>query len=143
MVFGELRTIFFLARRAYGAAMEPVCAKHGITRMELDILLFLANNPQMDTAADLVEARGLSKSHVSVSVADLTARGLLARSHRAGNRKSLHLTIQPGAAEIVADGQSVQRQMHAVLTGGFSPEELEFLKGLSDRIVENLRKTID
>ena len=29
----------------YTNCVEEVCTKHGITRMELDILLFLANQP--------------------------------------------------------------------------------------------------
>ncbi len=52
----------------YSKCVEGVCEKHKITRMELDILLFLANNPLFDTASDIVEIRYLSKSQVSLSM---------------------------------------------------------------------------
>ena len=45
-----------------------VCARHGLTRLETDILLFLANNPAYDTAKDIVEVRMIAKSHVSASI---------------------------------------------------------------------------
>ena len=32
----------------YSKCIEEVCVKHRITRMELDILLFLTNNPRYD-----------------------------------------------------------------------------------------------
>ena len=50
----EVRTGMDLLKRAYDGALEPVCGRHGLTRMEMDVLLFLANNPEMDTASALV-----------------------------------------------------------------------------------------
>ena len=42
-------------KRAYDAALKPVAEAHGLTRNEVDVLLFLANNPGYDTARDIVE----------------------------------------------------------------------------------------
>ena len=47
-------------KRAYDAALKPVAEAHGLTRNEVDVLLFLANNPGYDTARDIVELRGPS-----------------------------------------------------------------------------------
>lgn len=44
----------------YSEFVSPVCAKYGLTRIELDILLFLANNTRYDTATDIVEVRFLA-----------------------------------------------------------------------------------
>jgi len=45
----------------YSEFVSPVCAKYGLTRIELDILLFLANNTRYDTASDIVEVVFLVK----------------------------------------------------------------------------------
>lgn len=37
--------------------VSTICHRHGMTRAELDILLFLANNPCYDTAAGAVLRR--------------------------------------------------------------------------------------
>ena len=64
-------------KRAYDSVFRPVMARHGLTRNEVDVLLFLANNPGRDTAVELVELRGLAKSQVCRSVEALQARGML------------------------------------------------------------------
>ena len=69
----ELWNSILIAKKLYGRMLEPVCRLYVLTRMELDILLFLANNPGYDTAADMVERRQLAKSQVSSSVAQLEA----------------------------------------------------------------------
>lgn len=107
------------------------------------MLLFLANNPGRDTAAELISLRGLTKSHVSAAVAGLAMRGLLARSHRDGNRKTVHLTLLPTAAQVIADGQAAQQQLAQAIIAGFSQQELEVLNEATGRIIENMRAVLD
>ena len=52
------------AQKGYARLLEPICKKWDLTRNELDVMLFLANNPDYDRAADIVTNRGLAKSHV-------------------------------------------------------------------------------
>lgn len=119
--------------------MEPITRRWGITRMELDILLFLANAPAYDTAADIVERRQLTKSHVSVSIQSLVRRGWLERTYHPGNRKSVHLRLLPPSASAVAAGQSAQAALCAQLSQGMTTEERAALESAFTRIGENLR----
>ena len=80
-----------------------------MTQIELDVLLFLANHPGLDTAKDIVEIRRLTKSHVSAAVEGLSQKGYLLRVRRPDNRKLIHLTLLPEAAPVVADGQASQQ----------------------------------
>lgn len=43
------------AQKSYSRLMEPVCKKWNLTHNELDVLLFLANNPEQNRAADIVQ----------------------------------------------------------------------------------------
>lgn len=52
-------------RRLYSRMLTPLLERYRLTQLEMDILLFLANNPEHDTARDMVELRHLAKSHVS------------------------------------------------------------------------------
>ena len=69
---------FFLRSRGmeklYSALFSPLLERCGLTQLEADILMFLANNPEYDTARDIVEKRRLAKSHVSVGVDALAER---------------------------------------------------------------------
>ena len=54
MYLSDLWDLRSLTKRLYGQRIQPVCEAYGLTRMERDSLLFLANNPAFDTARDIV-----------------------------------------------------------------------------------------
>lgn len=124
--------------KAYGKSIEPVCESYHLSRTELDILLFLANNPQFDTATDVVEKRGISKSHVSESVKSLEEKGYLMRSHQNNNRRTIHLTLCPKADEIVSMGRQGQIRFAETMMQGFSPEELQTMREFVERMARNV-----
>lgn len=137
---------FFLRSRSmeklYGGLFAPLLERHGLTQLEMDILLFLANNPACDTARDIVEKRRLAKSHVSVGVEALTARGLLERLRQGGNRKTIHLRLTAAAAPIVEEGRAVQRGYGERLLAGFTEEDRRQLEHLMDRVAENVETAL-
>ena len=82
-------------RRRYAESLRPLERRWTLTGNEIDVLLFLANNPGYDTARDAVEMRGLSKSHVCKSVDALTRRGWLAGEQDKRDRRCVHLRLLP------------------------------------------------
>lgn len=124
----------------YSRCIGSVCSKHGITRIELDILLFLANNPAYDTATDIVEIRYLSKSQVSAAIKHMETCGYLSRSYTQDNRKTAHLHICDAALQIVADGQKSQVNFFEIMMQGIPQAELDSMKRCMDRIFENINQ---
>ena len=66
----------------YAAAMQPQCRREGLAPNGVDILLFLANNPGLDTARDICTYRGLKPGIVSFHVEKLVQEGYLLRQPR-------------------------------------------------------------
>ena len=122
----------------YSKCVERVCVKHSITRMELDILLFLANNPCFDTATDIIEVRYLSKSQVSSSIKRLEQYGYLRKEYLKCNRKTAHLKICKEAVDIIRDGKVAQEEFISVMLDGFSKEEVDSMKRYNERILRNI-----
>lgn len=122
----------------YSKCVGKICQKHDVTRMELDILLFLANNPCFDTASDIVEMRYLSKSQVSASLKMLEARGYIRKEYAGDNRKTVHLTICDTASGVVADGKEAQERFLAIMMEGIPQEELDSMRRCMSRILENI-----
>ena len=108
--------------------------------MELDILLFLANNPMYDTASDIVEVRYLSKSQVSVSIKMLEQRGFLKKAYADHNRKTVHLKITDAASDIIADGQTAQQAFMAAIFKGIPQKDLDAMKRCTAQMMENIKK---
>lgn len=131
---------FFTLKDLYGRFMAPVCKKHGLTRTELDVLLFLANNPAWDTASQIAARQHITKSHVSISVRGLQERGLLSGRHLDSDRRTVHLKLEAAAEPAAADGKAAQSRFFEAMLEGFSPEDWTRLQAYIGRINDNLRK---
>ena len=124
-------------RSLYSAQLDAVGRECGLARVELDILLFLANNPQFDTATDIVERRCISKAHVSQSVKSLEQRGYLERRYAGDNRRTIHLRLLEAAQSAVDAGRQAHARCLAALLEGFSAAECEQLRSYLSRISDN------
>lgn len=123
----------------YGLCIEEACQAFCLNRTEMDILLFLANNPQFDTANQIVKHRRLSKSHVSTSLRSLQDRGYLAGACAQGDRRSIHLKLLPPSADAVQAGRQAQQRFQSVMLDGFAPEEQAQFQDYFRRVHENVR----
>ena len=126
-------------RSLYSAQLDVVGRECGLARVELDILLFLANNPQFDTATEIVQWRNISKAHVSQGVKALEQRGYLERWYARDNRRTIHLRLREKAGAAVEAGRAAQHRYRSLLFQGFSEEELEQFCGFFGRIAANAR----
>lgn len=126
----------------YAQYIASVGRKYGLARVELAVLLFLANNPQYDTAKEICEMRYLAKSQVSEALHALEARGLVEPYHKGGNRKTVHLRLLPLSASIVAEGRAAQEDFAALLIEGIPPEDMEVWMRCTTRCMENVSKAL-
>ena len=124
----------------YHEYRKAVMERYSMTAIEVDVMLFLANNPSFDTASDIVRARKISKSHVSLAVKGLMQRGYLAGIPDEADRKKIRLIPQAAAEEMILYGQQLQQQFGESLFEDFSEEEREIYIKLSERMLENVRK---
>jgi len=127
------------AQKGYTRLLEPICKKWNLTRNELDVILFLANNPDYDRATDIVQIRGLAKSHVSLSVSNLESRGLLERIADPADRRTVHLKLTERAKEITDVGCMLQKQFMDYLHQGVTEEQLELMRLCAERVYENIK----
>lgn len=129
----------FSGHDLYERTVMPVCRAYGLTFMEFTVLMFLANHPQYDTAAQIVKIRRLTKSHVSVSLKSLQERGLVEGVYYPGNKKTLHLRLMDKAKPVIEAGIAAQNAFGNILTRGFTPEELAQLRHLTKKLNENVK----
>ena len=118
-----LLTIRSALKRCYAHEMAGVLSRWQLTGMELDVLLFLGNNPDCDTASDMVQLRQLTKSHVSKAVEQLTELGLVLQQRDEMNRRRIHLHLAEAAQPILREGRAAQKRFVEVLTRGLSDED--------------------
>lgn len=131
--------IMGMAKKSYNMVLAPVCSKWDITRNELDVLLFLRNNPQYDRATDIVTYRGIAKSHVSMSVANLESRGFLARKFDNTDRRTAHLVLTEEGYGIATEARKYQTQFFAALFQGITEDEFALWGSVTEKVCNNIR----
>ena len=130
-------------RDAYQIAIQPLCDDTGLPQTAVDILLFLANNPDFDTARDVCRCRGLKPGLVSFHVDRLVSEGFLERREVPGDRRKTGLICTPKAQSIIDRGRLLQKAFAARLLEGLSQDDLDhFARCLAafDRNIESIRK---
>ena len=132
-----------ISKKKYASLLEPLCRRYDLTRSELDVMLFLANNPGFDRAADIVSMRQIAKSHVSLSVGNLEKRGLLVRRFEAADRRAAHLQLTEAADPIVREGQALQQHFFRQMFRGLSQEELISFGEILLKICNNIENITD
>ena len=132
----------------YAAAMQPLCRREGLASNGVDILLFLANNPGLDTARDVCTYRGLKPGIVSFHVDNLVREGYLERQPVPGDRRKQRLVCTGKAEVVIRRGREFQERFYAQMVRGLTREELDgclrcfavMERNLSAQAEENPRK---
>ena len=130
------------ARALYRQQFKELLNRYRVTQLQMDILLFLHNNPGRDTAQSICKLRGLAKSNVSAGVEGLTEKGLLKKSWDGHDRRVAHLSVQPAAAKLIEEGTAAQRRFKEALLRGFTEEELAGLAVLLQKAAGNIKEEL-
>lgn len=140
MELSEFWDFALTAEQVYADYRKQIMEKFSLTAAETDIIMFLANNPGFDTAAQIAKIRKIPKSQISVSVNSLTERSLLTGCYHHGNKKSIHLKLTESAMPIITYGHQVQAAFGKRLFKDFSPKETAEFQRLQRKIANNIQK---
>ena len=121
----------------YELLSGEVCDRYGLTQMEYDILMFLHNNPQHNTAAEIVKVIKSTKSHVSTSLKKLENKGLVERIQSEDNKKHIEIVLLDKAELIVEAGINAQKRFAQNVLRGLTEEEKHMCIKVFDKICNN------
>lgn len=124
----------------YHHLFEDVLEKYGLTQMEADILLFLANNPQYDTATEIVSIRQLTKSHVSSSVERLVQKNFIERFRESKNKKIIHLKILPDAQPAIKECRKCQKIFSDIIFKDICDDDMSTFIGVLSQMIANIKE---
>ena len=122
----------------YAAAMQPLCRREGLAPNGVDILLFLAKNPGLDTARDICTYRGLKPGIVSFHVEKLVQEGYLLRQPAPEDRRKCRLVCTRRAEPVVQRGRQVQEAFFRRMTAGLDPQDLAAFRRCLEGFQRNL-----
>ena len=126
----------------YSRLTRSICEKFGLTQMEYDILMFLHNHPQFNTAADIVKIRKATKSHVSTTLKTLEDNGLVRKIQSPDNKKRIEIELLEPAQKVIQEGFSDQKEFVKDLFQGLSEEELRMWQSIFTKVCNNAERCL-
>ena len=122
----------------YEAFCAPVCKKYHLNQSDLDLLLFVANNPAHNTAKDICGIRGIKKAIVSVTTERLVQKGLVTRGMDESDRRIQRLFLTEKCSPVIAAGREMQEKFFSSVTSGLTAEELRMYQMVSEKIRQKI-----
>ena len=124
--------------KAYEASCKQFCRETGLTQTALDVLLFLANNPEFDNACDIVSHLGFKATHVSASVDRLVELGFVRRDAVLGDRRKFSLVVTDKAGDVVEAARALRKDFHCRVTQGVTPDDAATFMRIIHRVSQNI-----
>lgn len=138
MTINEFWTFVSSLEKRYAEFRSELMESYSLTAAEADVLLFLCNNPERDTASQISKTRKIAKSHVSLAVNSLISRHFIEPCYLEGDRRSAHLRLTGEAAGSVKFGREMQEKFAALLFDGFADSERAEFSRLCRKIAKNM-----
>ncbi len=137
MHYSEWLGRLYILEQYLEECIAPVCHEYHINATEMTVLLFVHNNPQKNTARDVIEYSRLAKANISKAVEHLMRRDLLVRVRDSQDRRLMHLCLTETAERIMPDLHAAAEKYLRGLFADFSPEELYAYTQFNVRIGKN------
>ena len=125
-------------KKSYEKALLPIMQKYNLTKNQIDILLFLKNNPIYNTVREIVDVRVLSKSQTSASIDEMCKRGIVKKVQVGQDKRSFNIYITPEVSQLINDAVDAQINFSSNILCGLSIDDLEHINNIIDTISDNL-----
>lgn len=129
--------------RAYNAMCKPLCKELELSQTAFDILMFLGNNPNYNTAGEIVEIRRIKANLVSVNVERLVREGYLLRKQVEGDRRKTGLICTDKAKPIIERGRKLQKAFTERMFLNMDDDLRKAFSGATGIIEKNLNEILE
>lgn len=127
------------SRDNYDKKIEESASEIGLTKPEADMLLFLVNNPEYNTARDAVYYRGFSKAYVSKALTLLIQKKYISIEHDVVDKRYQHITIKDNIINKVRILQNTQEEIINSYMKNITEEEKKLFIQIINKMVKNMK----
>lgn len=129
-------------QKLYEQSISRAAKRFRMTRMEMEVILFLVNNPEMNTAKEIVDYRMFTKSSVSKAVELLMKKGYLTGEEDQKDRRIIRLKLLEKARPAWESAVSEQEAYIETLYYGVTKEERDTMIHVIEKMAVNVREKL-
>lgn len=128
------------ALSAYTKICRPVCHQYDISQTSLDILVFLADHNELNTAKDICMNTGIKKNLVSMNVEKLVAGEFLKRENDPLDRRVVHLIVTEKAQPVIERGREIKKYFKEAFIKNIDEEDYKIYRKCVEKITDNIEE---
>lgn len=123
--------------------LQAIRMKYDLKRIEVEILLYLAQDRQHNTAKEIQKYLYVNKGHISQSMDRLCREHLLQATTDCKDRRYVHYQPTERAGELIEEIRSAWCRVSEALFEGVTEEEKQVLACVAARIENNMKKMLE
>lgn len=143
----EMESIIFTNLSKYKKLHEKklcrIHEKYDLRKIDVEIIIYLANCGEEDTARDIANTNMFTKGHISQSVKRLTDMEYVNAEHDSKDMRVQHLKltdkVKPLLDELLAQREEVEKCVFA----GVTEEESKVMKCVFEKMCANIMKEME
>ncbi len=132
-----------LMKKLYSNAIGKVADEFNISFPEAEVLSFLYEYKQFDTAKDIVSYKDVSKAYVSDAVYKLVKKNYLSIKVDKDDRRLQHLEITELAKKIAKSLQNAQQNFYKAIMSQLTDNEIQKLLTTIEKCAVGIQIEID
>lgn len=127
-----------LLEKEYG----QIHKEYDLKKIDIQILQYLSNAGNNNTAKDIVALGLFTKGHVSQSLTNLKAHGLVEAIHDKDDARCIRLVLQDKARALITEIESRYCHILKIMFEGIPEDDIEIFKRVSRQIVKNINSYV-
>ncbi len=129
-------------KKLYEKEYEEVMKKYNLKKIEIEILYFISQCGEHNTAKDIAKIQYISKAHISNSIEDLSLKKYITVLGDNADRRCIHLSITDSAQAVIDDIEMVRERFFSILFRNITETERELMHKISQKIVDNISEEL-
>lgn len=129
-------------KKLYEREYDWVMKKYDLKKIEIEILYFISQCGEHNTAKDIAQVQYISKAHISNSIEDLSHKKYISVIGDSTDRRYMHLNVTESASPVIEDIEKVREHLLNILFHNITEEESELMIRISKKIVDNISEAL-
>lgn len=129
---------FAKVNKVYRKICYQSVEEYHFTPNEIEVMMFLSNNPGMDSASDIAFYKNISKGLVAKSVESLYNKGFIVTEKDKKDRRLIHLILTEQSNDVVMRLKNCKKEFVKQLQEGVTDEDLAAMDRATAIMNQNL-----
>ncbi len=125
-------------KKLFEKKYEDMMKKYDLRKVEIEILYYIANCAEHDTAKDIASLQYISKAYISNSIERLTGKKYITVAEDGMDRRYSHIQITKTALPVIEEIKSIREEILSIIFKGISREDMDTMLCLSGQMVRNM-----